>query len=68
MSDYYTVDNCCIVYFDIETTEEVKNDHLIQISAVIGKHSFNQYVHPKQAIPDDLADATGNNKFYNVFY
>lgn len=61
--------DCCIVYFDIETTGLAATDEIFQLSAVSGDSTFDTYIMPRTKMTDGASDVTGividNNKMFH---
>ncbi|XP_053391808.1 uncharacterized protein LOC128554565 [Mercenaria mercenaria] len=61
-------DNYNNVYCDIETTSLRKDCDILQIAAVCGSVSFNQYILPTQTISQGASNLTGLSHIENVLF
>lgn len=63
-----TIDNCTIIFFDLETSGFASTCDILQISAKLGEHTCNIYINPTQPVDPGAFNATGlqniNGKLY----
>ncbi|XP_057338486.1 uncharacterized protein LOC130676349 [Microplitis mediator] len=63
-----TLDNCDIVYFDLETSGFGKSNEILQIAAMYEEHEFSIYINPTKEISLEASLHTGLRNISGQLY
>lgn len=63
-----SMDDCDIVYFDLETSGFGKSNEILQIAAMYGEHEFSVYVNPTKEISSEASLHTGLRNISGQLY
>ncbi|XP_044741081.1 uncharacterized protein LOC123302280 [Chrysoperla carnea] len=63
-----TLDNCDIVYFDLETSGFGKFNEILQIAAMYEEHEFSIYINPTKEISSEASLHTGLRNISGQLY
>ncbi|XP_074113941.1 LOW QUALITY PROTEIN: uncharacterized protein LOC141537002 [Cotesia typhae] len=63
-----TLDNCDIVYFDLETSGFGKSNEILQIAAMYEEHEFSIYINPTKEISSEASLHTGLRNISGQLY
>ncbi|XP_018393354.1 PREDICTED: uncharacterized protein LOC108772332 [Cyphomyrmex costatus] len=63
-----TLENCKIIFFDLETSGRKKTSDILQIVAKVDEQTFSVYIQPTQTIDEEASKVNGLENIGNVLY
>ncbi|XP_043462926.1 DNA polymerase III PolC-type-like [Leptopilina heterotoma] len=62
------IENCSIIFFDLETSGRKKTSDILQIAAKVGEKTFSIFIQPTQPVDEEASKINGFQNIDNVLY